>query len=76
MILITRGKPGNYWATQQPSNYERKDLFGFLVHGHRYPTSLAIPLLVAILAQSLLPLVRRYLVAFPFFAAGHTVMIG
>lgn len=41
-----------------------------------HPTGLAIPLLVAILTQSLLPLVRRYLVTFPFFAAGHTVVIG
>lgn len=42
----------------------------------RHPINLAIPLLVAILTQSLLPLMRRYLVTFPFFAAGHTVMIG
>ena len=77
MILITRGKLGNYLATQQPSNIEHVKTFSDSWSTDRhYPISLAIPFLVAILTQSLLPLVRRYLVTFPFFAAGHTVMIG
>ena len=42
----------------------------------RHPINLAIPLLVAILTQSLLPLVCRYLVTLPLLAARHIVMIG
>ena len=67
----------NYLAAKQPSNSESVKTFSDSWRtDRRYQISLAIPLLVAILTQSLLPLVRRYLVTFPFFAAGHTVMIG